>query len=143
MNGKTIRLEKVYVSYIQMTLIRSFSMVFLFVVTIITSIPGSSTFAKNKDSVYTSLPFNISNPPDVWFNVPNLSIDRISLVVENLKTRVSISANVASLVSLNAGVDISMDKVNLTIKGKIDVRKCYIYFDFSRCQDTSTISNTS
>jgi sarcosine oxidase gamma subunit len=46
-----------------------------------------------------------------------LSVDQISLVVENLKTHGSLSTNVASLLSLNAGVDVSMDKVNLTIAG--------------------------
>ncbi len=65
----------------------------------------------------TTFPFNISNPPDVWLDVSNLSVDQISLVVENLKTHGSLSTNVASLLSLNAGVDVSMDKVNLTIAG--------------------------
>ena len=55
-----------------------------------------------------------------WLNVPDLSVDEISLVVEDLRAHVSISATVANLVSLNAGVDVSIDKVNLTITGTIN-----------------------
>ena len=80
----------------------------------------SSTCPNNKNSSCTALPFNISNPPDVWLHVPNLSVEEISLVVENVKAQVSISTNVANLVTLNAGVDVSIDKVNLTIVGRFN-----------------------
>jgi hypothetical protein len=83
----------------------------------------------NLNSTCTALPFNISNPPDVWLNVPNLSVQEISLVVENLQAHVSISANVANLVSINAGVDVSIDTVNLTILGKtLKSKKKFIFF---------------
>jgi hypothetical protein len=54
-------------------------------------------------------------PPDVLLNVPNLSVGRIELDVENLKADINLAANVASLVSINAGVAVSIQKVNLTI----------------------------
>jgi hypothetical protein len=41
--------------------------------------------------------------PDVFLDVPELSVDLISLVVEDLAAHVSLSANVANLVTLNAG----------------------------------------
>jgi sarcosine oxidase gamma subunit len=47
------------------------------------------------------------------------SFSFLLLVVENIQVHVSISATVAYLVSLNAGVDVSIDKVNLTILGKM------------------------
>jgi hypothetical protein len=116
-----------------MASIGSYLMIFCFVLIIFISVldliladASSSTCPNNKDSVCTKLLFNISNPPDVWLNVPNLHVDEISLVVEDLKAHVSLSANVASLVSLNTGVSVSINKVNLTIKGKIYVEKLYI-----------------
>ncbi|CAF3584024.1 unnamed protein product [Rotaria sp. Silwood1] len=90
---------------------------------------SNSTCPNNVNSVCTALPFNITNPPDVWLNVPNLSVDEISLIVEDLKAHVSLSANVASLVSLNAGVDISIDKVNLTILGVKAQVQLAVYLD--------------
>jgi hypothetical protein len=101
-------------------------MTFLFIWVIIVSIPNlvsstgdRSTFSKNKDTFCTGLPFNIRDPPDIWLNVPNLSVDRVSLIAENFKAHVSLATSVANLVSLNTGVDVSMDKVNLTLKSKM------------------------
>jgi len=48
-------------------------------------------------------------------NVPNLSVGRIELDVDNLQADINLNANVASLVSINAGVQLSISKVNLTI----------------------------
>ena len=42
-------------------------------------------------------------------------VGQITLVVEDLEAHVSLNAKAASLISLNAGVDISIKKVNLTI----------------------------
>jgi hypothetical protein len=96
------------------------TMLFLFTLIISNLILTDTSNITCPTQACTALPFNISNPPDVWLNVPNLSVDEISLVVENLKAHVSISANVANLVSLSAGVDVSIDTVNLTILGKIN-----------------------
>lgn len=79
---------------------------------------SSSTCSNDKNSMCTKLPFNISKPPDIWFNIPSLNIDEISFVGKDLKAHVSVSANVANVVSLNAGVDVSVSNVNLIIKGK-------------------------
>jgi hypothetical protein len=51
----------------------------------------------------------------VLLNVPKLSVGRIELAVDNLKADINLNANVASLVSINAGVALSIQKVNLTI----------------------------
>lgn len=56
-----------------------------------------------------------STPPDVWLNVPNLSVGRIELNVDDLRADINLNAQVASLVTLNAGVAVSIQEVNLTI----------------------------
>jgi hypothetical protein len=55
--------------------------------------------------------------PDVLLDIPNLSVDEITLDVQNLQAHVSLDARVANLVKITAGVDASIDKVNLSIKG--------------------------
>jgi hypothetical protein len=47
--------------------------------------------------------------------VPNLSVGRIELDVDNLQADINLNAQVAGLVTINAGVAISVQKVNLTI----------------------------
>jgi hypothetical protein len=58
-----------------------------------------------------------SGDPDVLLDVPNLSVDEITLEVENLKAKVSLDARLANLLALTAGADVGIDKVKLTIKG--------------------------
>ena len=55
--------------------------------------------------------------PDVLLDVPNLSVDEIKLDVQNLQAHVSLDARVANLVKITAGVDATIEKVNLDIKG--------------------------
>jgi hypothetical protein len=62
-------------------------------------------------------PLDANDPPDVLLDIPNLSVDEITLDVQNLQAHVSLDARVASLVKITAGVDASIDKVNLSIKG--------------------------
>jgi len=63
----------------------------------------------------TSKPPTGSTPPDVWLNVPTLSVKRIELVVEDLKADINLNAQVAGLVSINVGVAVGIQKVNITI----------------------------
>ncbi|MDP9024241.1 MAG: hypothetical protein M3N13_02550 [Candidatus Eremiobacteraeota bacterium] len=62
-------------------------------------------------------PQTSSKDPDVLLNIPNLSVQEIDLQVDNLKARLNLDAKLANLLSLTAGVDASVDKVKLTIKG--------------------------
>lgn len=55
--------------------------------------------------------------PDVFLDVPNLSVDSINLQVKKLEARVSLDARVANLVVLKAGVDATIDEVKLDING--------------------------
>jgi len=56
-----------------------------------------------------------SGPPDVYLTVPTLSVGRIELDVDDLQANINLNAQVANLVTLNAGVAVSIQKVNLTI----------------------------
>lgn len=56
-----------------------------------------------------------TGPPDVHLDVPKLSVGRIDLDVEHLSANLNLNAQVANLVTLNAGVALSVQKVNITI----------------------------
>lgn len=83
---------------------------------------ASSTTVPRRSTRTVSVPTSIAAPaastgipPDVLLSVPNLSVGRIELTVENLQADINLNANVASLVSLNAGVALSVQNINLTI----------------------------
>ena len=54
---------------------------------------------------------------DVLLDVSELEVDRIKLTVRDLRAHVSIVAELASLVSLQVGVDARLDEVDLEIEG--------------------------
>jgi hypothetical protein len=57
------------------------------------------------------------NTPDVILDVPQLTVEEITLEVERLQAHLDLDARVASLVQLRAGVDVVIDGVTITIKG--------------------------
>lgn len=89
-------------------------LVLTFAQTILTQTTSTPTTAST--SVSSTGPSGVaSTPPDVWLNVPNLSVGRIELDVDDLRADINLNAQVASLVTLNAGVAVSIQQVNLTI----------------------------
>lgn len=54
---------------------------------------------------------------DVVVDVPGLCVERIRLNVQNLDARLSLNARVANLVRVNAGADVHLGEVDLTIQG--------------------------
>jgi hypothetical protein len=58
-----------------------------------------------------------SDQPDVLLDVPELSVEQITLEVDNLQVHVALDARLANLLKLTAGADASIDKVKLDIKG--------------------------
>ncbi len=54
---------------------------------------------------------------DVLLDVSELEVDKIHLTVRNLRAHVSVLAELASLVSLQIGVDARLDEVELEIEG--------------------------
>ncbi|KAF7313189.1 hypothetical protein MKEN_01005400 [Mycena kentingensis (nom. inval.)] len=64
----------------------------------------------------TSTPTSpVDDTPDVHLRVPELHVGRIELDVENLQANLNLNARVAQLVQINAGVAVSIEKVNITI----------------------------
>lgn len=57
------------------------------------------------------------NQPDVLLDVPDLSVQQITLEVENLQVHLALDARLANLLKLTAGADASIDKVKLDIRG--------------------------
>jgi hypothetical protein len=75
-----------------------------------TSTNDKSTSTRSRSSAATA-----GAPPDVYLNVPELHVGRIELTVEDLQADINLNAKVANLVQLNAGVQIGIKKVNITI----------------------------
>jgi hypothetical protein len=58
-----------------------------------------------------------SDQPDVLLDVPDLSVEQITLEVDNLQVHIALDARLANLLKLTAGADAGIDKVKLDIKG--------------------------
>jgi hypothetical protein len=58
-----------------------------------------------------------ADQPDVLLDIPNLSVEQITLDVANLQVHIALDARLANLLKLTAGADASVDKVKLDIKG--------------------------
>ncbi|KAF4947662.1 hypothetical protein FGADI_10233 [Fusarium gaditjirri] len=86
------------------------------------SAPGSAEATSDGTAQPTSAPgggggsSNSSlGPPDVHLKVPELSVGRIELDVDNLHADINLNADIAKLVQINAGIQVGIDKVNITI----------------------------
>ena len=55
--------------------------------------------------------------PDVVLDIPNLSVESITLEVQGLEAHVALDARLANLLHLTAGADASLESVKLDIKG--------------------------
>jgi hypothetical protein len=55
--------------------------------------------------------------PDVLLDIPNLSVDEVTLEVDNLQAHIALDARLGTMLKLTAGADAGIDKVKLTIKG--------------------------
>jgi len=80
---------------------------------------GSGVYAKAEPISEDGNPGRnqIPNQPDILLNVPNLSIEKIHLEVENLKLGLELEASVAGLVNIQGGVSVNVNNVNLTLTG--------------------------
>ena len=57
------------------------------------------------------------DPPDVLLDVPNLSVEQISIQVQNLQVELALEARLANLLHLSAGASASIDDVRIEIAG--------------------------
>jgi len=60
---------------------------------------------------------NTNGEPDVFLDVPNLSVEAIELTVDKLEVHLALDARLGNLLKLTAGADASIGQVKLTIKG--------------------------
>ncbi|KAG9818607.1 hypothetical protein KCU98_g699, partial [Aureobasidium melanogenum] len=75
----------------------------------------NSTSSSTRTSTSRTSAFTQGAAPDVYLNVPELHVGRIELVVDKLSADLNLNAKVANLVQLNAGVQVAIEKVNITI----------------------------
>jgi hypothetical protein len=74
----------------------------------------------NRGAQSTALATQVSQgdkQPDVLLDIPNLSVDEVTLEVDNLQAHIALDARLGSILKLTAGADAGIDKVKLTIKG--------------------------
>jgi hypothetical protein len=64
---------------------------------------------------------------DVVLEVPELSVDSIGLTVADLRATLALDANAANLVSISAGADVSIQRVELEIVGVL--AQAFVYVD--------------
>lgn len=86
--------------------------------------PAAAQTRRNQDQVQPAQPSPAaqavlaqSDQPDVLLDVPNLSVEEITLEVNNLDVNISLDARLANLLKLTAGAEAHIDNVKLTIKG--------------------------
>ena len=64
---------------------------------------------------------------DVILEIPELSVDSIGLTVSDVRAHVALDANAMNLVTITAGVDVGIKKVQLGIVGVL--AEAYLYVD--------------
>lgn len=58
-----------------------------------------------------------SDQPDVLLDVPNLSVEQLTIDVANLDVNIALDARLANLLKLTAGADVHVDQVKIDLKG--------------------------
>ena len=72
-------------------------------------------------------PFQGTPHYDIVLEVPHLTVDSIILKVDTLRARLSLAAQAANLVRVQAGAIVNIDNVDLDIRGV--VAEAYLYVD--------------
>ncbi|HEX9932709.1 MAG TPA: hypothetical protein VGB08_07685 [Allosphingosinicella sp.] len=57
------------------------------------------------------------NPPDVVLDVPNLSVEQLTVEVNNLRVNLALEARLANLLHLSAGANAQIDNVRIDLRG--------------------------
>lgn len=57
------------------------------------------------------------NPPDVVLDVPNLSVEQLTIEVNNLRVNLALEARLANLLHLSAGANATIDNVRIDLRG--------------------------
>jgi len=78
---------------------------------------GRSGWAEEYDANEAEERGESPGDPDVFLDVPSLSVDEIDLEVEDLRVKVSFQADLADLVKINVGLEAQLGRVKLEVKG--------------------------
>jgi hypothetical protein len=57
------------------------------------------------------------NPPDVVLDIPNLSVEQLTVEVNNLRVNLALDARLANLLQLTAGANAQIDNVRIELRG--------------------------
>lgn len=57
------------------------------------------------------------NPPDVVLDIPNLSVEQLTVEVNNLRVNLALEARLANLLHLSAGANAQIDNVRIDLRG--------------------------
>ncbi len=57
------------------------------------------------------------NPPDVVLDVPHLTVEQLTIEVDNLRVNLSLDARLANLLQLTAGANAEIDNVKIDLRG--------------------------
>ena len=57
------------------------------------------------------------NPPDVVLDVPNLSVEQLTVEVNNLRLNLALDARLANLLQLTAGANAQIENVRIDLRG--------------------------
>ena len=57
------------------------------------------------------------DPPDVILDVPNLSVEQLTIEVDNLQVDLALDARLANLLRLTAGANAHIDRVHIELRG--------------------------
>lgn len=57
------------------------------------------------------------DPPDVLLDVPNLSVEQLTIEVNNLQVDIALNARLANLLHLSAGANARIDNVKIDLRG--------------------------
>jgi hypothetical protein len=57
------------------------------------------------------------DPPDVLLDVPNLSVEQLTIEVNNLRVNLALDARLANLLQLTAGANAQIDNVRIELRG--------------------------
>lgn len=77
----------------------------------------SRSDAPSQPSALAQQAMSTGDQPDVLLDIPNLSVDELTIEVNNLEAHIALDARLANLLKLTAGADVNIDNVKVQLKG--------------------------
>lgn len=77
----------------------------------------AAQFQPGQSSAIAQQAMSSGDQPDVLLDVPNLSVEQLTIEVNNLQVDLALDARLANLLKLTAGANASIDNVKIDIRG--------------------------